>query len=187
SSYDAQKNEFTQMSAKILLLDRGLALYGSEAKPAREALRDSVARMLATIWPEDGSGRAQLDPMAARVDLLYDKIQELAPKNDSQRFIKGQALSTAVDIGQKRWLLFQQSGSSISTVFLAVLVFWLTLIFASFGLFAPGNATAIVTLLLCALSVSGAIFLILELDRPFDGLIQISSAPLRNALDQLGR
>ena len=71
--------------------------------------------------------------------------------------------------------------------FLVVLVFWLTILFISFGLFAPPNATVIATLFVCALSVSGAIFLILELDQPFEGLIRISSAPLRNALAHLGQ
>ena len=84
-------------------------------------------------------------------------------------------------------LLFEQGGRSIPTPFLVLLVFWLTVIFLSFGLFAPPNATVIATLFLCALSVSGAIFLILELDRPFGGLIQISSAPLRNTLDHIGK
>jgi hypothetical protein len=187
SAYDTQKSGFTQMSVKIILLDRGLAHYGPQAKEARELLRVIVARMLAQIWPEDGSGHAQLDPRAARAEALYDKIQELSPKTEAQRSIQTQLLSIAVDIGQTRWLLFQQTGSSISTAFLVVVVFWLSVIFASFGLFAPANATAIITLLLCALSVSGALFLILELDHPFDGLIQISSTPLRNALEQLGQ
>jgi hypothetical protein len=69
---------------------------------------------------------------------------------------------------------------------LLVLVFWLTIIFATFGLFAPRNATVIAMLFVCALSVSGAIFLILELDQPFEGLMQISSAPMRDALSRLG-
>jgi len=86
-----------------------------------------------------------------------------------------------------RWLLFTQKGSSIPTPFLAVMVCWLTLILASFSLFAPSNATVFITLLVCALAVSSAVFLILELDRPFDGMIQISSAPLRDTLAQLGR
>jgi hypothetical protein len=93
----------------------------------------------------------------------------------------------AVNLGQTRWLLFEQSGSSIPIPFLVVLVFWLSLIFVSFGLFAPPNPTMVIALLLGALSVSGAIFLILELDQPFGGLIQISSAPLRNALAHLGK
>ena len=83
--------------------------------------------------------------------------------------------------------MFEQGTIGISWPLLAVLVFWLTIVFASFGLFAPPNATVIVTLFLCALSVSGAIFLILEMYTPFEGLIQISSAPLRDALAHLGQ
>jgi Protein of unknown function (DUF4239) len=187
SNYDTQKSEFTQMSVKIVLLDLGLAHYGPEAKETREMLRGLVVRMLAQIWPEDGSQRAQLDPKAARGDVLYDKIQDLSPKTDAQRSLQSQMQSVAIDIGQTRWLLFQQAGSSISTTFLVVVVFWLTTIFASYGLFAPANTTTITTLLLCSLSVAGALFLILELDHPFDGMIQISSQPLRNALSQLGK
>lgn len=187
SSYDAQKSLFSQMSVKIILLDRGLAKYGPPAKETRELLRGTVTRMLAQIWPEDKAGPAQLDPRAARAEALYDKIQDLAPKTETQRSLQNSLLNIAIDIGQMRWSLFQQSGSSVATAFLVVVVFWLSVIFASFGLFAPANATAIVTLLLCALSVAGALFLILELDHPFDGLIQISSTPLRNALEQLGQ
>ena len=86
-----------------------------------------------------------------------------------------------------RLLLFAQSGSSISTPFLVVVVFWLSALFVSFGLFAPRNAIAIVTLLVAAISVAGALFLILELDHPFSGFIQISSLPMRNALSVIGQ
>jgi hypothetical protein len=83
--------------------------------------------------------------------------------------------------------LLAQSGASVSTVFLAVIVFWPSLLFVSFGLFAPRNATAITTLFLAAVSVAGALFLVLELDHPFSGLIQVSSEPLRTALAVLGK
>jgi hypothetical protein len=91
-----------------------------------------------------------------------------------------------MDIAQTRWLLFTQKGRSIPIPFLVVMVSWLTILFASFGMFAPSNGTVFVTMLVCALAVSSALFLVLELDRPFEGMIQISSAPLRRALDQLG-
>ena len=186
SSYDAQQSQFVQMTVKIALLDRALAHYGPETNESRELLRGVVARMLTQIWPEDGSGRVQLDPRAARGDALYDKLLELTPKTEAQKTLQTVAVNLAVDLGQMRWLLFQESGSAISTPFLVVVVFWLGIIFASFGLFAPANGTTLVTLLLCALSVAGALFLILELDHPFDGMIQIPSTPLRNALDPLG-
>ena len=87
-----------------------------------------------------------------------------------------------------RWLLFaQERGNTIPTPFLVVLVVWLTLLLASFGLLAPGNATALLSLAVCALSVASAVFLILDLDHPFDGIIRISGEPLRVALEQLGR
>ncbi|MBI3407242.1 MAG: DUF4239 domain-containing protein [Planctomycetes bacterium] len=185
-SYDTQKSELTQMTAKVIVLDRVLTRYGPETKEARAALRDSVARVLARIWPEDSSRGGQFDPRAASGEIMFEKIHELSPKNEAQRTLQTQATSVAMDISQTAWLLFQQAGSAISTAFLVVVVFWLTLIFASFGMFAPANTTVLATLLLCALSVAGAIFLILELDRPFDGFIQISSAPMRNTLAQLG-
>jgi hypothetical protein len=96
-------------------------------------------------------------------------------------------LGIAVDLGQMRWLMFEQSGSSISAPLLAVVVCWLAILFFSFGLFAPPNGTARVALLVAALSVSSAIFLILELDQPFEGLIHISSKPMQTALDHLGK
>jgi hypothetical protein len=81
----------------------------------------------------------------------------------------------------------QASESPIPIPFLVILVFWLCIIFASFGLYAPGNVTVVVTLGVCALSVAGAIFLILELALPFTGVIRVSSAPLRGALAHLGQ
>ena len=188
SSYATRRGEFTQMSANIVLLDRELAHYGPESKEVRDLLGGVVTRELQTTWSETGASQhAKFDPSAARADILFDKIEELEPRNDVQRSLKAQLLTTVISLGQTRWLLFEQSGSSIPMPFLVVLVFWLSLIFASFGLFAPPNATVIVALLLGALSVSAAIFLILELDLPFEGLLRISDEPLRKALAHLGQ
>jgi hypothetical protein len=190
SSFDTQRNGLAQLSGNVIFLDRILARYGTEAKDARAMLRDSVADMLQRTWPGEGSQPGQAEPKAGtegRYEGMYDKIEELAPKNDSQRALQAQAMKTVADIGQARWLLFAQKGRSIPTPFLVVMVCWLTLILASFSLFAPHNATAFAALLVCALAISSAVFLILELDQPFDGTIQISSTPLRNALAQLGK
>jgi hypothetical protein len=128
-----------------------------------------------------------LEPTSAGGEVLYDKVQELSPHSDAQRSMQAHALNVALALGQTRLLLFEQQGSSISMPLLVVMVSWLTIIFVSFGLFAPPNATVVATLIVCALSVTGAIFLVLEMDRPFSGLIQISDEPLRNALAHLGR
>ena len=186
-SYEAQRNELTQMSVNVVLLDRVMAHYGPETKQARDQLHAGVASMIQRVWPADPAHPVELDPAAAGTEVLYETIQGLAPASDAQRTLQAQALKIALDLGQTRWLLFEQSGSSIPLPFLVVLVFWLSIIFASFGLLAPRSATIAATLLVCALSVAGAVFLILELDQPFRGLIQISSAPLERALTHLGR
>jgi len=164
-----------------------LAHYGPETKATRDLLHRYVARAHDQLWPESHSGPAASEPTAALGERYYDNVQELSPQNEIQRSLQAQALKMSMDLAQTRWLLFEQSGSSIPMPFLVLLVFWVTIIFLSFGLFAPPNATVIATLLLCALSVSGAIYLILELDRPFAGLLQLSDASLRNAIAHLGR
>jgi hypothetical protein len=125
---------------------------------------------------------------ASTEDALRSSVagRRLSPQSEVQRSLPNQAFTIALDLGRTRVLLFEELRSSIPVPFLVV-VFWLCIIFASFGLFAPRNTTVIATFFVCAMSVSGAIFLILELDRSFEGLVQVSSAPLRAALAQLGQ
>jgi hypothetical protein len=180
--YDTQSAELTQMSADVVLLDRLLAHYGPEASEARDVLRATVIGSFNRIWPHEGT-RSEVP--ASREDLL-DEIQALSPKDDKQHSLQSQALNLTVTIGRTRWLMYQQLSFSVSKVLIAIMVFWLTVVFFSFGLFAPRNITAIASLFAAALSVSGAILLILEMYTPFAGLVQISNAPLRSALAQLG-
>jgi Protein of unknown function (DUF4239) len=182
--YDAQSTELTEMSAKIVLLDRVLAHYGPETKEARELLRADVARALDQMWSKN---RSPMERSSPANEVFYDKIQELTPRNDAQRSLQAQALSIALALGQTRWLTYEQSAAAVSKPLLVVLVFWLTIIFISFGLYAPNNITVVASLFLSALAVSGAVLLILDMYTPYAGLIHISSAPLRAALARLGQ
>jgi hypothetical protein len=186
ASYDQQRTELTDMSSKIVTLDRVLAHYGPETKEVRDLLRSSVARMLDQLWLK-GGGRSQMGPPSSGGEVLYDKIQALAPKDDRQNSLKAQALAIAMTIGQTRWLMYEQTVESVSIPLLVVLVLWLTTLFISFGLFAPANATVAVSYFAAALAVSSAILLILEMYTPYAGMIHISDAPLRAALAQLGK
>ena len=184
-SYDLKKTELAQLAGNAILLDRVLAHYGPEAADIREHLRAAI-RALA------GGDRSK-DPLeqlarAAPInrEVIFDKIQGLVPHTDVERSLQAEAKSLAVTLGQTRWLLFAQSGTSISAPFLFIVVFWLTVLYLSFGLFAPANGTALTTLLISAVSVAAAMFLILDLDHPFTGLMQIPDTPLRNALAVLG-
>jgi hypothetical protein len=186
SSFDTQNAELTDMSSKIVLLDRILAHYGPDAKEARDVLRSSVVGALDSLSTETISVPSQ-SGSSSKGEVLYDQIQGLSPKDDAQRSMQAQALSIMVGVGQTRWLLAAQKSNSVSVPMLVVLVAWLTIIFISFGLFAPPNVTVVASLLVSALSVSGAIFLILELYSPYAGLIHVSGAPLRAALAHLGQ
>jgi hypothetical protein len=184
-TFEAQKNEVTQMSVNVIQLDRILAQYGPETKEARDLLHRTIAGALERMWPAENHG-VNLEPSAGW-EGIFAKIDELGPRNDDQRWLRERARQISMDLGQMRWLLLQQADPAIPMPFLVVVVFWLTMLFASFGLFAPRNMTVIATQLVCALSVSMAIYLILDLERPFHGLIQISSVPFRNALAHLGQ
>jgi hypothetical protein len=183
--YDTQSAELTQASSEIILLDLLLARYGPETKDARHQLRSAVVNNLDRIWSREHSQTS--DASAAPGALLFDKVQALSPKDDKQRSIQAQALNVMISLGRTRWLMSIQEVASVSKPLLVGLVFWLSMLFFSFGLFAPRNATVIAALFVAGLSVSGAILLILEMYSPYSGLIQISSAPLRFALAHLGQ
>lgn len=188
SFYDAQSSEVTAMAAQVVLLDRALAHYGPEAKEARDRLRGTVIATVDSIWPQERRRASEAGPPTPVADDVFDRIQALSPTDDKQRSLQTQAVSMTIGLGQTRWLMFAQGGAaSVSKPMLTVLVFWLTVLFFSFGIFAPRNATVITALFVAGLSVSGAIFLILEMYKPYGGLIEVSSAPLRTALMHLGQ
>lgn len=184
-AYSTQKAELTQISGKIVLLDRLLAHYGPATSEARAVMRAKVAGLVDSMWPNDGGSPPP--PSASGTEAVYDAIQQLAPQDDSQRSIKGQALGVALDIANTRWLLFAQGTFQIQETLLSVVTFWFAVVFTGFGLQAPRNWTVAIVLFFCALSVAGAILLILDLYKPFGGFIRVPSDPLRNALQQLGK
>jgi len=175
------------MSADFILLDRVLAGYGPETGQARETLRDVAGRMLDQLWSKNLNGASRLDPTSIGGGVLYQQIHALAPQTDLQRSLQSQALNMTTNLGQTRWLMYAQGATSVSKPMLAIMVFWLTITFVIWGLLAARNGTLIVTMLVSALSASGAILLILEMYSPYEGLIRVSDAPLRAALAHLGQ
>jgi hypothetical protein len=143
------------------------------------------------IWPQGSSKPANLDPTTsgagAEAERLADAIRALKPRDDSQRALQSRALDITEGLLQARWLVLAGTQPSVPVPFLVILLFWLTITFASFGVFAPRNATVLTVLFVCALSVSLAVFLILEMDAPFDGLVKVSADPLRYAYAHLNQ
>jgi len=179
----------SSFDTKIILLDRTLAAYGPETKDVREQLRRAVAAGIEMFWPEEknaGSGMTGFE-RANAMEMIQAKLRELRPATDAQRQLLSQAEQITNDMLQARWLLIEQTQSTLPVVFLVVVLFWLTMLHLSFGLFASRNWTVITVLLISALSVSGAIFIILEMNHPLQGMIKVSSAPMRKALEHLGQ
>lgn len=165
SSFDSMNNGIVQSSAKIILLDRALAHYGPEAKAAREQLKRAVVGGIEMVWPNEKTGVFALTAFerANGMELLHDKLSELKPQSDAQRQVLAQAQQIAGDLSQTRWLLIEQEQSALPFPLLIILVFWLALLFASFGLFSPSNVTALTVLFLGACTFAAAIYLVLEL------------------------
>ena len=189
TSFDSISDEITQTASKVMLLDRSLANYGPETKETRDLLHRAFASAIEMIFAEKDSRLAKLAARErlAGMEQFQAKLRELVPRNDAQRSLQSRALELSNELVQMRWLVIAHESDAILPPFLAVLVLWLAIIFVGFGLHTANNSIVLTTLFVCALSVSGAIFLIEELDRPLEGLMQVSSAPLRNALAQLGQ
>ena len=183
-SFDQKTSQVRQMTATIILLDDLLAQYGPEASPVRNLLRQSIQPMANRIWHEEEipAGKLGHFKSSAEARAFENELERLSPNNDAQRSLQSRAIQTFTEGAQIRLQLFAQIGGSIPTPFLIILVFWLSAIFVSFTLFAQTNLVVMASLLACALSFAGAIFLVLELDNPFTGLMGISSATLRSAL-----
>jgi len=148
----------------------------------RDNRRSTIDPFADGLWREKEAGTTGPVETNAAAERVYLEIHKLSPHDDLQRLLKTRAVQISNDLAQVRFLLFVESENLIANPFLAVLALWLMIIFASFSLFSPLNGTVFTCLFLFALSAASAIFLIMELSRPFTGLMMISSTPLRNAL-----
>lgn len=185
SSFDVQDSAVRASAVSVLILDRYLARYGPEAKPIRPLLRRVVESRIEAMWGAQGL-QGLVDRGKPAAEELQDQITALDPKTEAQRLARSASLGLCDEMLKSRWRVLQNQGGSVPPVFLGVVILWLTFTFASFGLFAPRNATAAVALFIAAVSVAAAVFLILELDSPFAGLIKISSTPFVSALTYMG-
>jgi hypothetical protein len=187
TSFDIQEQDVALLASKAVMLDRILAHYGPEAQKARESLRDNLIDLLNHVWPKNRLEGPTWAPENNGGIEFYNRIQELSPKDENQRSERVLALGMAIELGQMRWKSASRVRSSTAVPLFFVEVAWATIIFATFGLLAPRNIVVVVSLAICASAVSGGFFLIVELNRPFSGLLHASGAPLREALKYLAR
>lgn len=184
SSYDEKTGQTRQLTAKVIQLDALLSQYGQGAEKSRTLLRQATNEVVQRIWQGEAAGKSAFQ-VATPSFALFGEIELLEPANDLQRSLKSRAAQTFTDLMQERLLLFARSGTSVPTPFLVILIFWLAVIFASLTILSRANAFGVAAIAVTSISLSGAIFLILELDYPFTGLLQIPRTLLSSALPTL--
>jgi hypothetical protein len=189
TNYDTAETELRTSVARLVLLDRVMAHYGPETQGARGLLRNLVEARLHHAWGNASDVGPTADNAGDNpgIEPVQDKLRELFPQTDAQRSLQARALQVSGQIAEAHWLLIEMRGEGLPWAFLAILVFWLALLFSTFGLLAPGNITVVCILLVCAVSVAGAVYLIIDLAHPYLGFIHVSDAPLRDALERLER
>lgn len=186
-SFDVASRDVQTLAANLIVLDRTLRFYGPDAAHARDLLTRYTERVLEGTWPSNGQ-TPMVDDQAAE-DLLNQTeraILSLQPDPQEPDF-KEQALTQVRAVVRQRQTLIEESGSAVSPPIVAALTLWLGLIFASFGYNAPRNGMMVIVLLVCAASVAGAIFLILEIDGAVSGIIVVSSEPIQHAISIMRR
>jgi hypothetical protein len=187
---DSTNAAFTQAGAKMIMLDRVLSFYGPVSAEVRKQLKDTLQTMVDRTG-QKRSSTAEINKTpsakASGMELVVDSLRALTPQNESQQRLQEQALQIGNELLQTRWLVMEQAQITLPVIFLVILIFWLTILFISCGLFSPYNSTVIIVLLVCAMSVSSAIFLIEDISRPFQGTMKASNAPFVKALERLGK
>ncbi len=190
SSFDAVNNNITSGASKFIYLDRQLADYGPEAAGIRNDVRQSLQKIVVFLWPEENAfpGTEPFNPkdISGGLEAISLRIRSLPQNTPDQVALRAQALQTVNELMQDRWLILAQSVNTLPRPFFGMMLFWLTALNITYGLFAPRNGTVVAVLFSCALAVSGALFLIVEMNRPLDGIIKVSSQPMHKAAEFLG-
>ena len=188
SSFSVNAGIVKKLSSDFIHLDHKLRTYGPAANEARANLRAYAAKKNEELFPASGVPSTGERETADLLDALLESILSLSPTDRRHPPLIAQALGITTNIYAERWLLWENPGTTVPIEFLFVLIFWLFLIFVSFGLFAPANLTVAASFFLSSLAVTGAILMILELGDPMHhSWLQVSSEPMRRALLEIGR
>jgi len=185
TSFSGRSDEIRQLSLQLIRMDRNLRRYGPEAAETRASLRIWGFAKIQQLFPDKTKPPVSSDTTVALLESVQDQLLDLSPETERQKYLRTLCLTLSSQIIQARWSLEIRSGYSIPIPFLVLLIFWLAIVFGSFGLFAPANPTAMVALLLCSIAVAGGIVLIENLDNSGSGFIKLSSDSMRKALVEI--
>ena len=186
NSYDTQAAHFRTLAAYLVETDQLLVQYGPETTQIRILMRQAVPAAIDRIWREKRSANQDSAfTSASLAEQINSAIATLSPANDAQRGLKRRIEEASAEIARTRLLMFADGDRAILTPFLLILIFWLAVVFAGYALFVDPSRVVVAALLVFALSVSSALFLVADLSQPFAGVMQIPKEQLRNTLAPL--
>ena len=186
SSYSKARDEVKALSLQLIRMERNLRRYGPEATETRAALHIWAIAKTQELFPEKGKPPVSSETTIQMLENVQEAVLDLTPQNERQKYLGTLCATLSSTMIQARWAL-EQTGQSIPIPFLVLLIFWLAIVFASFGLFTPANPTAMVALFLCSVAVAGGIALIEDLSDPRAGLIRFPAESMRRALSEVAR
>lgn len=186
-SFDDRQGELLRISSTVVLLDRALVGYGEGAAPARMLLRQLFAGVHRRIKPEEGVQAKASSPMDSLNALtqLQHTVLHLPVNNEVERWYQARAMQLTAEIAQDRVLMVEQHHSTVPVVLVVVVSVWVILIYLGLGVFGVRNRTVNTVLDVCALAFACAIFLVIELDTPYAGMVGVSTEPLGRAAQAL--
>jgi hypothetical protein len=200
NGFDQAYSARGQYAAALAQMDRCLRDYGPDTDAMREDLRAYVAAVIASTWPDEkppaGVGYPDTSEMPLTGEshvlgaILNDvgrEVRALHPADVQHERTLNACMQQYSDLTKSRWAVIEGARGSISTPFYWVLVFWLVNLFACLGLTSPPDALTAIVIALSAISVTAAVFVILDLDLPYGGLFGIPSTSMRNALSDMAR
>jgi hypothetical protein len=187
SSFDTTDTALRTYAADMILLDETLRDYGDAAVVPRRSLREYATLLLDHTWGPNPRGAYLVEDRAAgdMMEHVREEIRALKPVDEGQKWLQDQALQVHASLLRQRWLLLERSGPSVRPTVIVILSAWIAAIFASFGLNAPRNRVVVGAFFICAVAIGSAIFLVLQLDSPFQGLLRISDEPFLTALSHM--
>jgi hypothetical protein len=187
NTFEAIDHNVHTFAATLILLDKTLREYGPEALETRERLHTYGRRAVAGTWP--GKGKPLIDDPAAEklLTAAESSLNSIRPDEADRLLVWNEARGLMQSIVELRWLLAEDSEGNIPSPLIVMVVAWLILIFASFGYRAPRNHIVVITFVVASALISTSMYLIMDMDVPFSGPMQVSPSPMHRALAYMRR
>lgn len=186
TSFDTTASQVRAYAADLIVLDETLRDYGEAALPIRRMVRDYTAGLLHDVWQSDDHPYlTENRVMGDKLESVRDRIRDLPHNTPDQSWLVDRCLQIVTSLLRERWLLIEHGGPSVHPLIIWLLVSWVVAIFMSFGINAPRHATMIAAFLVISVAIGSAMFMVLEMDTPFEGVLRISSLPVEIALTHM--